>query len=218
MIKPERIAYETLQPDEVQRLPKRVRARLAEGSGELDEWVIIHAPWPFTHMVDRLNLLGGMSAEHLWQRAAPDLDRMLTWLASDPADVEEALVFDNLAARWKYLADTPTLTSKQIHHASGLGSRNTSEPASRWKKEGKTFAVRLGKRDLYPAFQFLDGQPHTCLRDVLAALPTDMTAWQKAFWFASGNGWLDGDQPQRRLNDAEQVVDAARRLSEPARG
>ena len=217
-MKPKRIAYETLDPDEVQRLPKRVRDRLAEGGGERDEWVIIHAPWPFSHMVDRLNLLGGMSAEHLRQRAAPDLDRMLTWLASDSVDVEEALLLDNLAARRKYLADTPTLTSKQIHRASGLGSRNTSEPASRWKKEGKTFAVRLGKRDLYPAFQFLDGQPRTGLRDVLAALPTKMTAWQKALWFASGNGWLDGDPPQRRLNDAEQVVEAARRLSEPARG
>lgn len=40
----------------------------------------------------------------------------------------------------------------------------------------------------------------------------------KAFWFASGNGWLDGDEPQRRLSDAEDVVEAARRLSEPARG
>ena len=217
-MKPKRIAYETLEPDEVQRLPERIRVRLAEAGGERDEWVIIHAPWPFSHMVDRLNLLGGMSAEHLRQRAAPDLDRMLTWLASDPDDVEGALVLDNLAARQEYLADTPTLTSKQIHRASGLGSSNTSEPASRWKNEGKTFAVRLGARDLYPAFQFLDGKPRTGLRDVLAALPTNMTAWQKAFWFASGNGWLDGDQPQRRLNDCEPVVEAARRLSEPARG
>ena len=143
---------------------------------------------------------------------------MLSWLAPDPADVEEALALDNLAARRQYLADTPTLTSEQIHRASGVGSRNTSEPASRWKHEGQTFAVRLGRRDLYPAFQFLDGKPHTVLRHVLAALPADMTAWQKVFWFASGNGWLDGDEPQRRLNDAERVVEAARRLSEPAYG
>ena len=217
-MKPLRIAYETLKPDEVQRLPERVRVRLAERVGERDEWVIIHAPWPFSRMVDRLNLLGGMSAEHLSQRAAPDLDRMLAWLALEPANVEDALVLDNLAARREYLADTPTLTAKQIHRASGLGSHNTSEPASRWKNEGKTFAIRVGKRDLYPAFQFLDGKPHTALRHVLAALPANMTAWQKAFWFASGNGWLDGDQPQRRLDDADQVVEAAHRLSEPARG
>ena len=217
-MEPKRISYETLEPHEVHRLPKRVRARLAEGVGERDEWVIIHSSWPFSRMVDRLNLLGSLSGDHLWQPAAPDLDRMLSWLVRDPGDVEQALALDNLAARREYLADTPTLTSEQIHGASGLASRNTSEPASRWKKEGKTFAVRLGRRDLYPAFQFLDGKPHRVLRDVLAALPAEMTAWQKAFWFASANGWLDGDQPQRRLNDAEQVVEAARRLSEPARG
>ena len=218
MTKPKWIAYETLEPDEVHQLPRRVRIRLADGGGERDEWVIIHAAWPFSRMVDRLNLLGGMSGDHLWRPTAPDLDRMLSWLIHDSGDVEQALTLDNLAARREYLADTPTLTSEQIHGASGLSSRNPSEPASRWKKEGKIFAVRLGRRDLYPAFQFLDGKPHTVLRDVLAALPTEMTAWQKAFWFASGNGWLDGDQPQRRLNDAEQVVEAARRLSEPARG
>lgn len=217
-MEPKRIAYETLEPDEVHQLPKRIRLRLAEGVGERDEWVIIHSSWPVSRMVDRLNLLGGLSGDHLWQPAAPDLDRMLSWLVRDPGDVEHALALDNLAARREYLADMPTLTSEQIHDASGLASRNKSEPASRWKKEGKTFAVRLGRRDLYPAFQFLDGKPHWVLRDVLAALPTDMTGWQKAFWFASANGWLNGDQPQRRLNDAEQVVEAARRLSEPARG
>ena len=219
MVNPKYIAYETLEPDEVQQLPQRVRARLAEGGGGRDEWVIVHASWPFSRMVDRLNLSGGLSAEHLRQLTTmPNLDRMLTWLVLDPPDVEEALNFDNLVARRDYLNDTPTLTSEQIHRASGLASRNTSEPASRWKKEGKTFAVRLGRRDLYPAFQFLDGKPHAVVRDVLAALPEEMTAWQTAFWFASGNGWLDGDQPQTRLKDAEQVVEAARRLSEPARG
>ena len=136
----------------------------------------------------------------------------------DPASTEQALAFDNLAARLEYFADTPTLTSEQIHGASGLASRNTSEPASRWKKEGRTFAVRLGRRDLYPAFQFLDGKPRDVVRDVLAALPADMTAWQTAFWFASGNGWLDGDEPQQRLDDGERLVEAARRLSEPASG
>jgi len=212
------IAYETLQPDEIRRLPRRVRLRLAEGGGEADEWVIIHSAWPLTRMVDRLNQLGEVRADFLSQNRPADLDRMLSWLAREPSDMEQALAFDNLAARREYLAETPTLTSQQIHRASGLASRNTSEPASRWKKEGKTFAVRLGGRDLYPAFQFLEGKPHAVMGDVLAALPTEMTAWQRAFWFASGNGWLDGDEPQRRLDDGERLIEAARRLSEPARG
>ena len=127
-------------------------------------------------------------------------------------------MIDNLAARRDYLDDTPTLTAAQIHDMSGLASRNKDEPASRWKKEGRTFAVRLGRRGLFPAFQFEDGRPRTVVRHVLAALPVGMTPWQTAFWFASGNGWLDGDEPQQRLGDAHRVVEAARRLSEPAIG
>ncbi len=212
------IAYETLQPDEVRRLPRRIRGRLAEGAGEGDEWVVIHAPGPVTRMVDRLNQLGGVRADLIRWGTPADMDRLLAWLAPDPSDVKQALEFDNLAARLKYLADTPILTSKQIHRAYGVAQRNTSEPASRWKKEGRTFAVRLGRRDLYPAFQFLDGVPRNVVRDVLAALPADMTAWQTALWFASGNGWLDGDEPQQRLEEGERLVEAARRLSEPACG
>ena len=70
MLKPKRIAYETLEPDEVHQLPERVRLRLAEGVGERDEWVIIHSPWPFSRMVDRLNLLGGLSGDQLWHPTA----------------------------------------------------------------------------------------------------------------------------------------------------
>ena len=37
-----------------------------------------------------------------------------------------------------------------------------------------------------------------------------MTGWQIAMWFASGNGWLEGAEPQERLSDPDAVVDAAR--------
>lgn len=218
-MKPNPIAYETLQPEEVRKLPRRIRARLGEGADDTGEWLVLHASWPLSGMVDRLNRLGGLRKMRPWRPRTPsDLDRILAWLAADRSDVEEDLAFDNLAARREYLNDTQTLTAEQIHRMSGLVSRNRSEPASRWKKEGKTFAIRLGRRDLYPAFQFQEGKPRTMVRDVLAALPSDMTDWQKAFWFASGNGWLDGDEPQHRLEDGGRVVEAARRLAEPAGG
>ena len=125
---------------------------------------------------------------------------------------------NQLELRRQYLDQTPMLTAEQIRRNSGLHSRNKSEPASRWKSEGRTFAIHMGRRDLYPAFQFEDGVPRPVMRDVLSALPEGMTAWQKALWFASGNGWLDGDEPQRRLNDGPRVVEAARRLADPAAG
>ena len=213
------IVYEALHPDEVQMLPQRIRARLGEEAHEHDEWMVFHASLPLSDIVDRLNRLGRVPRMHRWRpNTSSDLDRILTWLAADQSDVEQDLAIDNLAARRDYLDDTPTLTAAQIHRLSGLASRNHSEPASRWKKEGKTFAVRLGRRDLYPAFQFEDGKPRPVVRQVLAALPPGMTPWQKAFWFASGNGWLDGDEPQQCLEDDHRVVEAARRLSEPAIG
>ena len=216
-MEPKQIAWEPLEAEEVENLPSRIRVRMGEAAGAGDQWLVMHASWPLGDMVDRLNRLSRMRTELPW-RPGQDLDRMLAWLVATGSGVEAELAVDNLELRRAYLEETPTLTAAQIHRMSGLSSRNASEPASRWKSEGKTFAVRVGRRDLYPAFQFEDGAPRPVVRDVLAALPEAMTAWQKALWFASGNGWLDGDEPQRRLHDGELVVAAARRLSEPVRG
>ena len=145
-------------------------------------------------------------------------DRALDLLAATGPVLEAELAVDNLGLRNEYIDETPLLTAAQIHRMSGLKSKNTSELASQWKAEGRTFAVRMGGRDRYPAFQFEDGSPRPAMKAILAALPATMTPWQKALWFASGNGWLDGDEPQHRLDDGESIVEAARQLAEPARG
>ena len=216
-MEPKPITWAPLDAEAVENLPSRVRGRLGEVAEEGDEWLVVHASWPFAGMVDRLNRLAKLRMDLPWQ-PGQDLDRMLAWLVAAGSGAEAELAVDNLELRRAYLDETPTLTAAQIHRMSGLTSRNTSEPASRWKSEGKTFAVRVGRRDLYPAFQFEDGAPRPVVRDVLAALPESMTGWQKALWFASGNGWLDGDEPQKRLRDRELVVAAASQLSAPARG
>ena len=132
--------------------------------------------------------------------------------------VETELDHDNARLRAGYLRETSLLTTAQVRSASGLEPRNKSEPASRWKREGKLFAVRLRGADLYPAFQFEDGSPRAVIKKVLAALQKDMSGWQVAMWFASGNGWLDGDPPQERLLEPNAVIDAALKLAEPAAG
>lgn len=136
----------------------------------------------------------------------------------DTPDFESQLAIDNLELRRTYVAETRMLTAAEIHRLPGLHSRNTSEPASRWKAEGKTFALRVDGRNYYPAFQFAHGSPRPVVKAVLAELPATMTAWQTALWFASANGWLDGDRPQDRLDDDSLVVLAARRLAEPVYG
>jgi len=114
-----------------------------------------------------------------------DLDR--------PSDPEADLEIDNAALRRQYLNQQKTLTSSQIREASGLKTRNPSEPASRWKRQGKIFGVPVGRTDHYPAFQFADGRPRPVIAKVLAALPEAMSPWQIAFWFASANGWIETD-------------------------
>ena len=216
---PKPIACDALDSEEVATLPERLRTQLGGITGERDEWLVIHASWPLSSAVHRLNRLGGAWVKSA-MRADPgkDLAQILTRLLTPRQDVDTDLALDNFALRQEYLDETPLLTAKQIHGMSGLRSSNPSEPASRWKKEGKTFALRIQRRDLYPAFQFQDGMPRPVIKEVLAVLPAGMTSWQKAFWFASGNGWLDGDEPQQRLDHGEQVLDAARRLAEPSRG
>ena len=213
------IDYETLSPEEVEALPKRVKGALGGTVGIAGEWMVVHSEWPVSSVVERFNRLGEFIAEHTWPRVSTNILEEVTWrLASERPSAENDIVLDNLVARTQYLDRTPLLSAGEIHDLSGLASRNRSEPASRWQKEGKTFGVRIGRPYFYPAFQFLDGRPRDGLTDILAALPSEMTAWQKAFWFASGNGWLDGDKPEERLDDVNSVVNAARQLSNTAHG
>ena len=214
-MEPKPIAFAPLNPDEIDELPARVKARLPATAGEGAGWMVLRTSWPLEQLVEQLDRLDQVI--EAWAETQ-SIDLALLRLADASAGPESGLMLANLALRKQYLDETRTLTAGEVHDLSGLLSRNRSEPASRWKKEGKAFAVRVGRRDLYPAFQFEDGAPRPVMRGVLAALPGTMTPWQTAFWFASGNGWLDGDEPQHRLNDAEQVVEAARRLADPARG
>lgn len=219
-MQPEPIAWERLKEDEVDNLPRRVRGRLGKSVEFDDEWIVLHAPgWPLGSLIDRLNRLYRMWPQATVRESREHrLERALAWLVEAGPGIEAELALDNLELRKQYMDETPMLTAAQIHRMSGLGSTNTSEPASRWKAEGKTFAIRLRGRDHYPAFQFQDGSPRPVIKAVLAALPAAMTPWQTALWFASGNGWLDGDEPRRRLDDGDPVVEAARNLAESARG
>ena len=218
-VDPMPIMCDALDSEEVATLPERLRSDLSGDRRGRDEWLVIRASWPLAGVVHRLNRLGGAWAESaLRTDPGKDLAKILARLLAPRQGIDTDLALDNFVLRQEYLDETPLLTAKQIHDRSGVRSSNPSEPASRWKKEGRTFAVRIQRRDLYPAFQFQDGVPRPVIKEVLATLPAGMTSWQKAFWFASGNGWLDGDEPQQRLDHGEQVLYAAGQLAVPARG
>ena len=130
----------------------------------------------------------------------------------DPlADEQLRITQSDAQARTEFFERVPVLDSKQIAIAAGHSAQNPAQTASRWRKAGKIFAMPHGGADLYPAFQFVDGQPLAVVADVLhrfAADPT-RTAWQNAFWFASRNGWLGGAAPMDELQRAPERVLAA---------
>jgi hypothetical protein len=145
-----------------------------------------------------------------------DIEALLNVLIPMPPadDPRKSLAFDNAAARALFFDQVPCLNSKEVAHLAGHRSKNTSMTASRWKQAGKLFSLtRLGE-EIYPAFQFRDGQPHPAVARILAALPQRKRSWQIAFWFTSSNGWLDGDTPADRLDDADAVIEAARHEAE----
>lgn len=80
------------------------------------------------------------------------------------------LEIDNILLRKQYLAQHETYTGREIREASGQRAGTPSEPASRWKNQGRIFGVPADRADRYPAFQFVDGRPRPEIAKVLAAL------------------------------------------------
>ena len=133
-------------------------------------------------------------------------------------DVRAEFEMENARLRADYLQETQMFTGAQVRAAAGRNPKNRSEPASRWKREGRIFAIRYGGRDLYPAFQFAEGQPRPIIKKILSLLPLSVTPWQIAMWFSSGNGWLDGAEPRERLDEPGEILEAARRLARGTEG
>lgn len=135
--------------------------------------------------------------------------------ANDPmAAVRSKIEADNARARVNFVESVPCLTSTDLAELAGHNARNKSATGSRWKAEKKVFSVQLRGRELFPAFQFVDGKPLAVIAKVLQALPRQMTPWQVAFWFVSSNPWLDGKVPSENLNQSALVVEAALKLGE----
>jgi len=215
-----------LTPEEVERLPASLRRRIGGSSRSKGSppgaWLLVgeRAEGRAELLERALEVLPSLAAERGSRLSEANIEKILDVILSDAPRprVENELEIDNARLRSRYFQETLLLTGAEVRAASGLKPRNKSEPASRWKREGRLFAVRRSGVDHYPAFQFADGAPRPVIKEILSAIPKNMTAWQIAMWFASGNGWLDGDEPQERLSDADAVVDAARRLADPALG
>ena len=204
-------------------LPAPLRAEIADGSTPeaiRRDWTLVGTADPeMAELLRRVLLcLSPIAAMHRRKLTEHNIELLVRSILPDVPrpDVWAELERDNARMRADYLRETRMLTAAEVRAASGLDPKNRSEPASRWKREGRIFAVRHGGRDLYPSFQFEDGQPRPAIKDILREIPASETRWQVALWFASGNGWLDGAAPQTRLHEARRVVEAAKRLASRA--
>ena len=218
-----------LTPDEVEEIPARLREKIEAGSSlrgkrqRLRRWILIgtQSEQEAAFMCATATMAGRILDQRRMELTERNIEALvdLYLQGEKQADVDRELEQDNAELRAEYLREVPTFTTADIHklmHGSQL--KNTSEPASRWRREKRVFAVRNGRAQLFPCFQFADGYPLPVVRQVLKRLPDDMTPWQVAFWFQSGNGWLDGRSPEEALGDEDGVLYAAERLRDPAVG
>jgi hypothetical protein len=195
------------------RSPKSATTRSASASHDNDPLVertalkIIHRTREMVHARRR-------------ELTESNIDTLIDlYLTDDPiAETRTAIEADNARERAQFLRDVRCLTSKQVAENAGHQAANTSVTGSRWKQQGRAFSVPWKGNELYPAFQFRDGQPHPNVAKVLHELPARLSPWQIAFWFTSSNGWLNGAMPAERLDDETAIVAAARRESEPIVG
>ena len=215
-----------LTQDEVATFPSHLKAKIKESVGSrgaLQRWVLIGAESGRDAEIIRATATSagrivGPRRRKLTERKIEALVDL--YLAREEhAAVDGKLEEDNAELRRRYLLEVPTYSAADIHELMrGSQLRNPSEPASRWKREGRIFAVRSGRPQRFPRFQFADGSPRPVIKQVLKRLPNDMTPWQVAFWFRSGNGWLDGRSPEEALADEDGILNAADQLREPAIG
>ena len=212
-----------LAADDISALPAPIRKRITEGETEAPtDWaLLVTGESELTGLVqDVISRLASMVAAGRRQLTEDNVELLIrSMLPHAPrSKVGAQLELDNARLRAAYLSEVPTRSGREVRAASGLHPKNASEPASRWKRERRVFAVRHGGRDLFPAFQFEDGCPRPVIKQILREIPPSTTAWQIAIWFASGNGWLDGAEPRNRLDAPDEVIEAARRLADATEG
>jgi hypothetical protein len=174
-------------------------------SDALDSEELIIARWPNTgdEIRDRMD---GLAAA-----LTPD---------EIPQPTELLQARRNAVMRRDMLSRFGYYTAEELADMHGSTAKNRYALATRWIRDGRVFAVPLGARGVFPAFQFdADAKPYPVVTQTLAELPrADMSPWGVGLWFYANNAWLPGEaRPAELIGAREQdlVVEAARRLSEP---
>jgi hypothetical protein len=140
-------------------------------------------------------------------------------MSNDRVDDDDSVDGPTLAWRQAFMKDVPTWSAEEVAQQGGHQAKNRSAAASRLASDGKIFAVTVGGKLRYPQFQFRHGEPRPIVARILQALGNDSTGWDRAFFFAAPNGYLDDAKPMDRLDDKKMektLVQLADRHAHPA--
>lgn len=130
-------------------------------------------------------------------------------LPDELGEARGTLAKDNLDLRDRFIREVAQLTSAEVGSQAGSSAKNPYATAARWKKAGDIFSIQHRGTEYFPAFQFMDGRPRPAVKAALKALPQSLSAWQRAFWFVSVNGWLDDKAPVDMLDHPDEIASAA---------
>ena len=135
-------------------------------------------------------------------------------LAHTPSEASVVIARNGLSA-WDNVKDRyGVYTAAELADVAGSKARNRSSYAADLLRKGRAIAVRRGRENLFPAFQFDDaGEPWSVLSSIIPVFRG--AAWSDfsiVMWMTSPTGWLGNKEPARLLADAgytDALVDAA---------
>ncbi|MHC4042963.1 hypothetical protein [Bradyrhizobium sp. 23AC] len=116
-------------------------------------------------------------------------------------------------ARNAVLESGDWLTEAQIVQISGFSTTNPSDQPTKWKEDGRIFAVSHRGVDYFPAYALdpaTNYRPVEALATVLAVFRGRKDDWGLAYWFVSINSCLGSKRPQDLLiSEPTRVLAAA---------
>ncbi len=144
-------------------------------------------------------------------------DQLVNLLAGDvsltPLDMKRARLEAQALRAIRH--NTEWLTAGEIADLADLGPANPIGTVSRWKQQGRIFALRQDGKDRYPKYALgPDFRPLPVIKDILSVL-AGYEPELLAGWFDSTSRFLDAKRPRELLaNEPARVLAAARHMIE----
>jgi hypothetical protein len=136
------------------------------------------------------------------------VDLLVGEVALTPVDMKRARLEAKALRAIRH--NTEWLTAAEIADLAGLGPANPIGTVSRWKQQGRIYALRQGGKDYYPKYALgPDFHPLPAIREILAVL-AGYDPELLAGWFESTSRFLGGKRPRELVaTEPARVVAAA---------